>query len=171
MLKKDRNCWNLLIMILAWTFTSFSYYWVGFYTKYFRGSIYVNSTLMGLAGLFGVSVFGFMLKYMKNSSLFPLLFLISFLGSLGYTLTERYAYLLPMWILLMMFALSMLFSLVYYSNYYFFESQYRTRIFSICNIVSRTFTIMAPLSVELLDNPLLIIWIFSLIMIVLSLFS
>lgn len=148
---------NLIIMICCWSFTSFSYYWVGFYMKYFKGSLYFNSFLFALAGFFGVTTFGILIKYFKNKTLLTLTFLLTFCGSLGFTLTKVYASLVPLWILLMVYSLSMQFCLWYYTNWVLFQPKYRTRVFSVCNIVARTFTMLSPMVVELVNNPIMIV--------------
>ena len=119
MLKNDINWCNLLIMICAWAFTSFNSYWIEFYIKYLRGSNYINATIMGFAALLSSLIFVVMINYIKELLFFSFFFLITFFRSPWYTITEECVSLLPMWIFLMVFALSMLFSLVHYSNYNF----------------------------------------------------
>jgi len=38
-------------MILNWSTCSFSYYLLSYYTKYFKGSIYTNTMLLGVADI------------------------------------------------------------------------------------------------------------------------
>lgn len=164
MLSETPNLKNLIIMICWWSFTSSGYYLVGFYIKYFKGSLYVNSFLFAFAGFLGVSTFGFLIQYFSNKKLLSLSFFLTFLGSLGFTLTKSYAELVPIWILIMVYSLSILFTLCYYTNWVLFEPSYRTRIFSICNIIARSFTMLSPMAVELMDNPLLVVCVLALIM-------
>ena len=168
MLKEKSNWINLLIIVFAWSVTGYSYYWVAFYVKYFNGSIYINAFLFGLAELIGVFIFSFLIKYFKNKTLFIGLFFLSFIGSICYCLTRTYTDLVPIWILLMAISFSMLFSLVYYANCSFFSSEYSTRIFSICNVVSRSFTILAPMSVETFSNPIIFVCMLSLFLSLIS---
>lgn len=42
---------NLLLMVLNWCVCSFCFYVLGFFVKYFKGSMYTNGTMMGLADL------------------------------------------------------------------------------------------------------------------------
>jgi len=159
MLREEYNFRNCFIMVWSWSFTSFSYYCISFYLKYFKGSIYVNSFLFGIAGFLGVTTFGVMIQYLSNKSLFTITFFVTFLGSLGFTLTKTNESLVPVWILLMVFSVSIQFSLWYYTNIVLFPPLYRTRIFSVWNIIARTFTMMSPMVVELVDNPMLILWV------------
>lgn len=40
---------NLLIMNLAWSAASFTYYMVGYYVKYIPGDMYMNVIISGIA--------------------------------------------------------------------------------------------------------------------------
>jgi len=168
MLKEGNNLKNLLIIIWWWSFTSSSYYLVSFFIKYFKGSIYINSFLFGIASLIGVTLFSILINYISTKRLFILSFLMTFIGSLGFTLTRNYESLVPLWILLMVVSLSIQFSLCYYTNVELFSPTFRTRIFSLWNIIARCFTVISPMLVELMDNPIIIISVWAVGMIMLA---
>jgi predicted MFS family arabinose efflux permease len=45
--------WNVLILSIMWTASSFSFYLLMFMNKYYEGSLYVNYYLDGVAGILG----------------------------------------------------------------------------------------------------------------------
>ena len=168
MLGEAPNFRNLWIVICWWTFTSSSYYLINFFMKYFKGSIYVNAFLFGFAGLLGVILFSVLLNLISTKKMFIISFFITFWGSMGFTLTQGDEDLVPIWILLMVMSLSIQFSLCYYTNIELFEPAYRTRIFSLWNIISRIFTMGSPMVAELMGNPIIIISIAGIVMIMLA---
>lgn len=168
MLQQRSNCINLVIMICLWTVTSFSYYCVNFNIKYFNGSIYTNGIWFSLAGILGNITFSLMIQFYTSTKVFIIWFLVSFIGSVGYWLSRSIEPLVPIWILIMVYVLTISFSMCYYANVCLFPAIHRTKIFAVCNIVSRSFTILAPMSVELMDDPIIIVAVASFFMIFLS---
>lgn len=108
MLKENKNWLNLIIIVISWSITGFSYYWVAFYVKYFKGSIYVNSFLFGLAEIIGVFIFALLIRRFNNKVLFIFLFIFTAIASLWYCLLKRNTRLVPILIFLMVIGLSML---------------------------------------------------------------
>lgn len=45
------NLKNLMAVIVFWSFSSFSFYLIGFYIKYFPGNVYANFTMLGCADI------------------------------------------------------------------------------------------------------------------------
>lgn len=168
MLRDGNNFMNLVVMVWTWSFTSFAYYLVSFYIKYFKGSVYLNSFLFGVAGLAGTLIFAILVNFMTSKNLLILSFIFTFVGSLGFTLTIESPSLVPIWILWMVTSLSIQFSLCYMMNWDLFKPKFRTRIYSICNIWARLWTVLSPMLVELMTNPIILMSVWAVAMVFLG---
>lgn len=51
MIKDRKTLKNLIVMIVNWSSCSFSYYLLSYYTKYFKGTMYSNTALLGVADI------------------------------------------------------------------------------------------------------------------------
>ena len=60
-------------------------------------------------------------------------------------------------VLLSRYFISLVFGYVYYATYEYFPTIISSRAFAFCNTVSRIVTIMAPMAVELLDQPFMLL--------------
>ena len=60
-------------------------------------------------------------------------------------------------VLLSRYFISLLFSYVFYATYEYFPNSISSRAFAFCNTVSRIVTILAPMAVELLDQPFMLL--------------
>jgi len=65
MLKDRRVKINLFCSILVWLFSSFNFYLITFYLKYFPGNIYVNSICFASADFVAFMMSGVVLKFLK----------------------------------------------------------------------------------------------------------
>ncbi|CAI2373262.1 unnamed protein product [Moneuplotes crassus] len=160
---------NLIIMICSWSFTSAGYYLVCYNVKYFEGSVYTNSILLGVAGLIGVILFSILINLISSKKLLISSFFLTLFGSVGYLATLQYPSLVPIWILFMVGSFSIQFSLCYYLNCELFQPAFRTRVYSICNFCSRSCSMLSPLLSETLSNPIILISACSILMLLLSL--
>jgi hypothetical protein len=53
LISKKQYAWNVVILSIMWTASSFSFYLLMFMNKYYEGSLYVNYYLDGVAGILG----------------------------------------------------------------------------------------------------------------------
>jgi len=77
---------NLGLMSFFWAACSFSFYMLGFFMKYLKGDIFVN-TLMGAGGeMLAVPIQGFMYYKLGPKKTLTIAFGIGFIGSLLMTI-------------------------------------------------------------------------------------
>ena len=164
MLRSGHNTRNLIIMVMCWTAVSFSFYVINFYIKYFKGSIYTNASLYAVALFLGVITFSMSIRFFNAIKIFVIWFGVLTFSGIAYTFTKDSEVWVAIWILFMAYTLIIIFCLVYYANVLLFPPIHRSRIFAICNTVSRTFTIASPMVAELVPNPILIVVFVALIM-------
>jgi MFS family permease len=72
---------NLMIMIINWSSCSFSYYLLSYYTKYFKGTIYSNTALLGLADILATFSMRIMQNFFETKTNFMISFSLVFVVS------------------------------------------------------------------------------------------
>jgi len=149
--KNRRLAINLLSTIVAWTVSSFNFYLITFYLKYFRGNIYENSLVFAASDFVGYIVSGFVMK--KTTTRWALVIgtSLSGAGGLMYMFLYRVVDLVPVMITFARVGNTMGFNVIYCANARLFPTKFVATSFGIANFIARVLTIGAPLVAEIKD--------------------
>lgn len=90
---------NLLIMVFNWSVCSFCFYVIGFFIKYFRGSMYTNAMMMGTADIIAAISVRIAQMYISTKRGFIIAYLWVFIVTVFYLLFESIESLIPICIL------------------------------------------------------------------------
>ena len=159
LLKSPRQSRNLFIMMSCWTCAAFNFYLIQFYLGFLPGNIYQNASVSATAEIIANVVSAILL--VKLGLKYSLLTSYFIAGACGLALLwfndSGLAYITLPLILGSKFGINSAFSICYISTAQLFPTLFMATVFGMCNIVARTFTIMAPIVAEMdLPYPLLI---------------
>ncbi len=148
---------NLPLMIINWCVCSMSFYILGYFVNYFHGNSYMNGFLIGLADIIA-TILGRVLQLIVPTRIaFVTSFSVAAFFSVVYLIFQFSTFMVPITIVLMRCAVTTAFSMAYFGNQEYFPAQYQSTVFGVCNICSRFLTILAPLSVELIPQPIILV--------------
>jgi predicted MFS family arabinose efflux permease len=88
--------WNIVILTIFWTASSFSFYLLMFMNKYYEGSLYVNYYLDGVAGILGSCFSSAFYNCIKMRWSFIISVSITFVGAI-LLLVYQQGYGSPVW--------------------------------------------------------------------------
>ena len=125
--------------------------------KYFKGSIYLNSAIIGIADISAYIIMNFLQKCISSRKAFIINYLAILISSTAYLLLNSIEALIPVFILGMRLSLSMSFAYSYFVNYEYFPTQFGSTIFACSNVAARFVTILAPMAVEVLEEKAFIV--------------
>lgn len=148
---------NMFIMVFDWTFIIFSMYLLSFLVKYLPGDKYFNLLMMAIADIAPSMLSGIFMIFLsrKNAMIFLPLFMVLMVPVYYYFKASD---LISMGLILVIrFAMTLHYTFVNYAVYEFFPPTHLTFVFGIANIVSGLFTIAAPIAVEVLSDPFLLV--------------
>jgi MFS transporter, OCT family, solute carrier family 22 (organic cation transporter), member 4/5 len=161
---------NLMIMIINWSSCSFSYYLLSYYTKYFKGTIYSNTALLGLADILATFSMRIMQNFFETKTSFMISFSLVFVVSWFYYIVMHEVVLVAIWVLLMRYGVTTAFSLAYYGNSEYFQTDMVSTAFGACNTMARLSTIVSPMLAEVLAQPIILITFWTLVSAITSFF-
>ncbi|CAI2386847.1 unnamed protein product [Moneuplotes crassus] len=157
-----RRVINLIAMVFNWCVCSFSFYVLGFFVKYFKGNMYTNACIMGIADVLANVTLRAAQQCLSTKKGFVISFSWVFLFTIIYFFIQDEVSLVPIIVLCMRFGVTFAFSSSYFGNQEYFESHYLSTVFGICNVFARSSTIFAPIVVEMIPQPIVLITIFTL---------
>ena len=120
---------NLIIMIINWCMCSFSYYVIGFFVKYFKGNMYTNAIMMGLADLSATFIIKIAQSFVSTKPAFLISFMLICFSTILYFFVQNSELLVPMCILLMRSGAAFAFSLAYFTNSEIFPPEFQSAVF------------------------------------------
>eukprot|EP00347_Sterkiella_histriomuscorum_P021166 403334998 len=143
---------NIIMMNIAWSASSFTYYMVGFYIKYIPGDIFQNVMISSLSESIACLISGFLALLLGTKNTLIMCFLIG--GTFGLALAfvdPHYETTILLCLLLTKFGVSSSLSLCFLVTSEYFPIIYSATVFGACNIFARVISIFAPLIAEI--NP------------------
>jgi len=146
---------SLIAVIGIWIYSSFNYYLIGYYVKYFPGDIFTNFLMMTVAEVIAPIA----LRYIQGK--FVTKFVVRYLllcaagTALLFMLNTYFGYvaLVPFLILLIRIFVKSIYSLGYYANGKLFPTLVKTSIFSLTNGIGRPFSALSTMVTEYTKNP------------------
>ena len=154
-LKDKTNLRNLLIMAFIWSTGSFCYYTLSFYAQYFKGSMYVNAAVIGVADVLSKPIIRCLQSCQQTKTTYTMVYLIVFWVSIVYYFINNITVWVVFSILLMRCGIAWNFGLSYYANQEYFHTDFTSAAFAVCNTAARLLTILAPMFAEVLSQPLI----------------
>lgn len=160
----DRVYWkNIMIMAFIYSVSFMCYYVIGFYVGNFPGNLFINAfALMGSdivgSGLWTVwtNTFGF-----KHG--FSAMYIVVIISTIVYMLYGEILMVSYIWAFMMRFGLTMACALCLFACSQIFDTKIQARSFAFCNFWGRLASILAPMIVALVPNPMSIITVFSIL--------
>lgn len=140
---------NLCAVVMLWSSQSFSYYLVGFYTKYFEGNFFVNYAMLGIADAIAFGYVKVLSTRFSTPSLIRILLLGVLFGCFLFLyVSEPYPSLIPFLIIIIRMHVSAVLNYGYYINSFLFPVLLRGNVYAITNVICRPFSALATLVVE-----------------------
>lgn len=106
---------NLIGSVILWAMSSFNFYMLTFFLKYFPGNIFENSLCFALSDVVAFTLSGLVIKYTRVNNGFRLAFLISSVGGVLYLFFSKEAAYIPIFVCLSRVGVTMAFNLGYIS--------------------------------------------------------
>lgn len=161
-------------MIVCWSSTTFTYFLVIFYVKYLPGDIYTNQVVSGFS-VFAYLAAPFMARKYDNKMIMLIGNVISFVFLIIMTFMQFIdinAILYSFIFLLFKCGVTLVFLSLFIIHTDLFHIQFLATSYGICNIVSRIFTLAAPIVAEFENRlaPLLIMIIMNVFALVATFF-
>lgn len=150
-IKKCTNMCNLLIFIYLFVAASFDYYLITFNMKYIPGNVFVNTIVSSLAEAISTYLAGALRAAMGPRYSLTISFALCCIASILLAIAESrkdWIQDIPPIILAAKFGISAAFGLLYMCTSHFFDSKFMGTVFGICNVIARSFTILAPMVAE-----------------------
>ena len=169
-LKDNKTLKNLFIMLINWSTCSFSYYLLSYYVRYFKGSIYSNTALLGLADILATFGIRGLQAFFQTKIGFMIWFSLVFWVSIFYYTVSHITALVAIWVFMMRFGITGGFILAYYGNSEYFQTDFSSTALGIWNTCARFATIISPMVAEVLPQPIILISVFSFVSLILSFF-
>ncbi|CAI2363809.1 unnamed protein product [Moneuplotes crassus] len=157
MIKDKQTFRNLMIMMMNWSTCSFSFYLLSYYTKYFKGNIYSNTALLGLADIFATISMRGLQYYMPTKIGFVVSYCVVFVISCIYYIIQSQTVLVAICVLLMRYGVTVAFSFCYYGNSEYFQTDMSSTAFGVSNTMARFSTIVSPMVAEVLSQPIILV--------------
>ena len=148
---------NLCIMSINWIVWSSCVHLINFYVGKFPGNIYLNGAIIAFADIFSSGVSYPYVKNLGFSYGYSISYIIVIFISMIYTFSPQILVLNYIWVFLIKFCLSLCFSLSYFGGSEFFDVKVKSRSFAIWNFFAKWFTVSAPMIVETLSHPIILI--------------
>lgn len=156
---------NLFATCFIWSMSGFSYYFLMYYTKYFKGNFYVSFAVQGISICFGIGWLSLLSNRMEvKNVLRTMIVLIVVLLSIGLVIynTENVHIYLPFILFATYLQISAIQDFGYHINQYLFPVLVRGQAYGYVNFISRPFGGVAAVLAEYTDDPLIYVLLFSL---------
>ena len=149
---------------------SFSCYMIGYYTKYFPGTIFVNYAIVAFADCFSMLYITFLTSYMNRvKHVVKINLLIICVSSALYMcFVSQYPILVPFGIFVLRACTSSTLSYAYHMNQRLFPAEFRSLASGSMNFVSRLLAASALIVVEYTQNPIVFVFSVSIVVLFLS---
>lgn len=138
---------------ILWAMSSFNFYMLTFFMKYFPGNIFENSLCFAVSDVIAFTISGVIIKYTKVNNGFRLAFFISSVGSVLYILFSSVAALIPVFVCLSRIGVTMAFNLGYISVPRLFPTKFQSTVYAVVNLFAHLIACFGPIVAEM-PNPL-----------------
>jgi hypothetical protein len=143
---------NLLASMVLWTMSSFNFYLVTFYLKYFPGDIFQSTLCFAFSDLFGYIFSGLLLKKVKVGRALRLSFLISGFGAFFYIIYgQAQPNLLPFLICMTRVGCTMNYNILEISVPRLFPIRYVATVYGYVLFLAHIFACLSPMIAEIQD--------------------
>ncbi len=143
---------------------------IGYYTKYFPGSFFVNYAIISSAdsgSMIYVAVLSYYIRGVKNVVRFNLTVICAF-SAIYILFVSRYPILVPFGIFVLRIALGGILNFVYHMNQALFPTEFRSLASGSMNFVARIFAASALIVVEYTTMPIVFVLSINLVVLALS---
>ena len=146
---------NLIGSCSVWLISSFNFYLITFYLKYFPGNVYVNSLCFAFADVLAFLGSGLLMKYYTVSQSLCLSYSMSLIGGLLYLIlySTDITWVVPVVVTFSRIGGQMSFNIGYVSVARLFPTKFVASAFGIVNFAAHLVTVAAPIVSEL-PNPI-----------------
>lgn len=150
LMESPQHLRSLIAVIGLWVYSSFNYYLIGYYVKYFPGDIFVNFLMMTIAEV----IAPLLLRYIQHKFItkFVMKYLLigASVSSIAYIVNTHFGWvvLVPYIILAIRIFVKCTYSLGYYANGKLFPILVKTSIFSLTNGIGRPFSALSTMVTE-----------------------
>jgi len=143
---------NLLASIVLYMESTFNFYLLTFYLKYFPGSIFENAGVYALSDLAAYVIAGIVLKLVSIPNAFRISLSIAFTGGMIYLFTSDNLTLVPIFICLCRVGCSMQYNVSVISINRTFPTKYISTAYGVVNMFAHIFACFSSLIAEV-PNP------------------
>ena len=144
---------NLVGSIITWAMSSFNFFMLTFFMKYFPGNIFENSLCFALSDLVAFIMSGVVSKYLRVANGFRLAFIISISGGILYLMFSKRIEYIPVFVVLCRIGVTMAFNLGYISVPRLFPIKFQSTVYAVVNFFAHLIACMGPIVAEL-DTPI-----------------
>lgn len=147
---------NSLIAVLGlWMYSSFNYYLIGYYVKYFPGDIFINFFMMTIAEVMAPIMLRYIQGKWVTKFVYRYLLLLCAVSSVLFIFNQHFGSVtfVPFIILLIRIFIKCTYSLGYYANGKLFPTLVKTSIFSVTNAAGRPFSALSTMVTEYTTSP------------------
>lgn len=144
---RGRTGVNLILMVILWVITLFSYSLINFYLKHLPGSIYINLTVSGFSEILAHVIVGAFFVKLTPRWTFFIGYAAAILGGVLLLFQDRYEDNTGLVAVIVVFAklgMSMSMCACYISTPYIFPILFAGTAFGICNAFGRAAAVLAP---------------------------
>ncbi|CAI2363877.1 unnamed protein product [Moneuplotes crassus] len=147
MIQKPRLAINLVILTICWVACCFNFNMLSYNTKNLGGNIFLNSSLIALAGVGGKFITAGIRKYFSSKVSMIICFNVSFIFGFGLIFFNQ-GWIVSTCIVLVLMGVAGGFTLLFFLNNEFFPPLLVGFAFSVTQAVSRTVTILSYLMTD-----------------------
>lgn len=155
---------NLFATCFIWSMSGFSYYFLMYYAKYFKGNFFVYFSVQGVSICCGISWLSFLAKFFSVKNVLRLMItIIVVLTSIGLAIYnhENVELYLPFITFAACLQIAAIQDYGYHINQWLFPVLVRGQAYGYVNFVSRPFGFFAAMLAEYTDNPMIYVLVFS----------
>jgi len=129
--------------------SSFNFYMLTFFLKYFPGNIFENSLCFAISDLIAFTLSGVVIKYTRVNNGFRLAFLISSIGGTLYLLFYTQTAFIPIFVCLSRIGVTMAFNLGYISVPRLFPIKFQSTVYAVVNLFAHLIACSGPIVAEM----------------------
>lgn len=144
---------NLVVVIICYIGVSFNTYLIGFHMKYIKGNLYFLAIVSCISDWVATFISSFIQKLFGTQKTIFYSFIMTIVCAWPLIILPDVKWLIPFWMFLCKFGISVAFSMMYYINTEIFPTLFVSLAFTLGNMFSRGATVLAPEVAEL-DPPL-----------------
>ena len=144
-----KTFWTLVLFIVFWSASSFTYYILTFLLKYIPGNIFVNTSVGITSEIVANLAAGYIMKSMGMKPSFIIAFICTAAGAVLMICFFDYDKAMAAFVLLSKFGSAFAFCIDYLATPRVFPITLTGSAFGICNIFARLITVLSPVTAEL----------------------